>query len=145
MCNCIYIASRYFGNYKRANRQFKNNMAHYKFNPRNHICSLVWTVFLLITVTKETKLINGVTCAALFGIPTVIAGINLREKTEREKRSQIIQAITKQQMLTASQAANILDIPANEAQVLLSQLYRESRINVSNRSGDLTVVYIPQN
>lgn len=120
-------------------------MAHYKFNPRNHICSIVWTVFLLITVTKETKLINGITCAALFGIPTVIAGINLREKAEREKRSRIIQTITEQQMLTVSQTANILDVPAREAQMLLTNLHRESRISVSNRTEDMTVVYIPKN
>ena len=120
-------------------------MAHYKFNPRNHICSLVWTVFLLITVTKETKLINGVTCAALFGVPTIVAGMNWREKAEREKRSQIIQTITRQRMLTVSQTANILDIPVNEAQLLLTSLHRESRISVSNRSEDMTVVYIPMN
>ena len=120
-------------------------MAHYKFNPRNHLCSLVWTIFLLITVTKETKLINGITCAALFGVPTVITGINLREKAEREKRLQIIQTITEQQMLTVSQTANILDVPADEAQILLSQLYRESKISVSNRSEDMTVIYVPAN
>lgn len=120
-------------------------MAHYKFNPRNHLCSLVWTVFLLISVTKETKFINGVGCAALFGLPTIVAGINLREKVERDKRRQIIKMITERQMLTASQTANILDIPTSEAQQLLSQLYRESRINVSNRSKDMAVIYIPMN
>lgn len=120
-------------------------MIHYKFNPRNHLCSLVWTVFLLITVTKETKLINGITCAALFGLPTVAAGINMREKAEREKRLQIIQTIADQRMLTVSQAANILDVPADEAQILLTNLHRESRISVTNRSEDMTVVYIPAN
>lgn len=120
-------------------------MAHYRFAPRNHICSLVWTVFLLITVTKETKLINGITCAGLFGIPTIVAGINLREKAEREKRLQVIKMITEKQMLTVSQTANFLDIPASEAQELLRQLCRESRINVSNRSNDMAVVYIPMN
>ncbi len=90
-------------------------MTYYKFNPRNHICSLVWTVFLLITITKQTKPINGITCAALFGLPTIAAGINLREKAERNKRSQIIKMITEKQMLTASQTANILDILASEA------------------------------
>ena len=120
-------------------------MAHYRFKPRNHLCSLVWTVFLLVTVTKETRLINGITCAALFGIPTVVAGINLREKAERAKRRRIISTIAARQMLTASQTANILDISASEAQQLLSQLYRESRIDVSNRSQDMAVVYIPRN
>ena len=120
-------------------------MTYYKFNPRNHICSLVWTVFLLITVTKETKLINGITCGVLFGLPTVAAGINMQEKAEREKRLQIIQAITDKQMLTVSQTANILDIPATQAQVLLTQLHREARISVSNRSSDMTMVYIPKN
>ena len=120
-------------------------MAHYKFNPRNHICSIVWTIFLLITVTKETKLINGITCGVLFGLPTIAAGINLQEKAEREKRMQIIQTITEKQMLTVSQTANILDIPATQAQVLLTQLHRESRIGVSNRSSDMTVVYVPRN
>ena len=120
-------------------------MVNYKFNPRNHICSIVWTVFLLITVTKETKLINGITCAALFGLPTIVAGMNLREKAEREKRSQIIQTIAEEQMLTVNQAANILNIPTTEAQLLLTNLHRESRISVSNRSEDMTVVYIPAN
>ena len=117
-------------------------MAYYKFNPRNHICSLVWTLFLLITVTKETKLINGISCAVLFGVPTIVAGINLREKTERDRRRQLTKMIIEKQMLTVSQAANMLDIPASEAQLLLSQLYRESRIDIGNRSDDMAVVYI---
>ena len=125
------------------NHQPSTNMLHYKFNPRNHICSLVWTLFLLITVTKETKLINGVTSAALFGLPTIVAGINLREKAERLKRRRLIRMITEKQMLTVSQAANILDIPAPEAQAILSQLYREARIDVGNRSDDMAVVYLP--
>ncbi len=107
------------------------------------MCSLVWTLFLLITVTKETKLINGITCATLFGVPTIVAGINLREKTERDRRRQITKMIRENQMLTVSQTANMLDIPAGEAQMLLSQLYRESRIDIANRSDDLAVVYIP--
>ena len=117
-------------------------MSYYKFNPRNHICSLVWTIFLLITITKETKLINGITCAALFGVPTIMAGINLREKIERDRRRQITKMITENQMLTVSQAANMLNIPASQAQLLLSRLYRESRIDIGNRSDDLAVVYI---
>lgn len=117
-------------------------MTYYKFNPQNHLCSLVWTLFLLITVTKETKLINGVSCAALLGFPTIVTGINLREKTERNQRRQIITMISEKQMLTVSQAANILDVPVIEAQVLLSQLYRESRIDIGNRSDDLAVVYL---
>jgi len=75
-------------------------MLQYKFKRRNHLCSLVWTLFLLITVTKENKLINGVTCAALFGLPTIVAGINLREKAECDRRRQIIRMITEKQMLT---------------------------------------------
>ncbi|MBE9047553.1 hypothetical protein IQ255_24645 [Pleurocapsales cyanobacterium LEGE 10410] len=120
-------------------------MAYYKFNPKNHICSLVWTLLLLITVTKETKLINGITCAALFGLPTIMAGINQREQAERNKQRQIIKMITEKQMLTATQTANLLDIPVNEAQVLLSQLYRESKINITNRSDDMAIVYTPIN
>ncbi|MEO1800203.1 MAG: hypothetical protein AAFR62_07205 [Cyanobacteria bacterium J06629_2] len=115
----------------------------YQFNPRNHLCSLVWTLFLLITVTKEIKLINGITCAALFGLPTIVAGINLREKAERDRRRRIIRMITEKQMLTVGQAANILDIPASEAQMMLSQLYQESRIDIGNRSDDMAVVYLP--
>ena len=120
-------------------------MSLYKFKPRNHICSLVWTALLLISVTKDTKLINGVTCATLFGAPTILAGINLREKAEQNKRSQIIKMIIEKQMLTVSQAANVLDVPVNEAELILSQLCQESRINVSNRSEDMAVVYIPMN
>ena len=118
-------------------------MLYYKFKPRNHLCSLVWTLFLLITVTKETKLINGFTCSALFGVPTIVAGINRREKAERLKRRRLIRIITEKQMLTVSQAANVLDIPAVEAQVLLSQLYREARIDLGNRSDGMAVVYLP--
>ena len=118
-------------------------MLHYKFNPRNHLCSLIWTLFLLITVTKETKLINGITCAALFGLTTIVAGINLREKAERDNRRRIIKMIIEKQMLTVGQAANILDISAQEAQILLSQLYRESRIELGNRSDDMAIVYLP--
>lgn len=116
-------------------------MAYYKFNPKNHLCSLVWTLFLLITITKETKIVNGITCAALFGVPTIVAGINLREKSERHKRRQIIEVITEQQMLTVTQTANILDISASEARVLLSQLHREARVEIGNRSEDMAVVY----
>jgi hypothetical protein len=118
-------------------------MLYYKFNPRNHLCSLVWTFFLLITITKATKLINGVTCATLFGFPTIVAGINLREKAERHNRRRIIKIITEKQMLTVGQAANILDVPAQEAEMLLRQLYRESRIDLGNRSDDMAVVYLP--
>ena len=116
-------------------------MSHYKFNPKNHLCSLVWTIFLLITVTKETKLSNGITVAALFGVPTVVAGINLQEKAERQKRLQIVRIITQRQMLTVTQTANILDISVNEAQALLNGLYRESRIDLDNRSEDMAIVY----
>jgi hypothetical protein len=118
-------------------------MLHYKFAPRNHLCSLVWTLFLLISVTKETKLINGVTCTVLFGLPTILAGINLREKAERDNRRQIIKIITEKQMLTVGQAANILDLPVRETEMLLRQLYQESRIDLGNRSDDMAVVYLP--
>jgi hypothetical protein len=49
--------------------------------------------------------------------------------------------ITEKQMLTV--AANILELPAKEAEVLLRQLYRESRIDLGNRSDDMAVVYLP--
>ena len=116
-------------------------MSYYKFNPKNHLCSLVWTIFLLVTVTKETKLSNGITVAVLFGIPTVVAGVNLQSKIEHQKRLQIIKIITERQMLTVTQTANILDVPVSEAQVLLDRLYRESRINLDNRSEDMAIVY----
>lgn len=51
--------------------------------------------------------------------------------------------ITERQMLTVGQAANILDVPVQEAQISLSQLYRESRIDLGNRSDDMAVVYLP--
>lgn len=120
-------------------------MSLYKFNPRNHLCSLTWTIFLLITVTKETKLINGITCAALFGVPTVVAGVNIKEQSERGKRLQIIKIITERQILTVSQTANLLDISASEAKALLNELYRESRIGIDNRSEDMAIVYTPIN
>jgi hypothetical protein len=51
--------------------------------------------------------------------------------------------VSKRQMLTVGQAANILDVPAKEAQILLSQLYRELRIDLGNRSEDMAIVYLP--
>ena len=116
-------------------------MAYYQFNPKNHLLSLVWTLFLLITVAKETKLINGIICAALFGVPTIVVGIDKRQKAECHKRRQIIKMIAEKQMLTANQTANMLDIPVAEAQALLSQLYHEARIDINNRSDDMAVVY----
>lgn len=102
----------------------------------------MWTAFLVIAVTKETKLINGIT-AALFKVHTIVMGINLREKAERLNRRRIIKIITEKQMLTTSQATNILDISTEEAQAILSQLYREARIEIGNRSDDMAVVYLP--
>ncbi|MEO1341375.1 MAG: hypothetical protein AAFV28_09590, partial [Cyanobacteria bacterium J06635_13] len=60
-----------------------------------------------------------------------------------DRRRRIIRMITEKQMLTVGQAANILDIPASEAQMMLSQLYREARIDIGNRSDDMAVVYLP--
>jgi hypothetical protein len=51
--------------------------------------------------------------------------------------------ITEKQMLTVGQAANILDVPGKEAEVLLRQLYQESKIDLGNRSDDMAVVYLP--
>jgi hypothetical protein len=51
--------------------------------------------------------------------------------------------ITEKQMLTVGQAANILDLPVQETEVLLRQLYQESRIDLGNRSDDMAVVYLP--
>jgi hypothetical protein len=50
--------------------------------------------------------------------------------------------ITEKQMLTVGQAANILDLPAKEAKVLLRRLYQESRIDLGNCSDDMAVVYL---
>jgi hypothetical protein len=51
--------------------------------------------------------------------------------------------ITEKQMLTVDQAANILDVPGKEAEVLLRQLYQKSRIDLDNRSDYMAVVYLP--
>ena len=73
----------------------------------------------------------------------MVAGINIKEQSERRKRLRIIKIITERQMLTVNQTANLLDIPASEAKVLLNELYRESRINIDNRSEDMAIVYTP--
>ena len=73
----------------------------------------------------------------------MVAGVNIREQSERRKRLRIIKIITERQMLTVSQTANLLDISASEAKALLNGLYRESRISINNRSEDMAVVYTP--
>ncbi|MBW4536791.1 MAG: hypothetical protein KME09_22935 [Pleurocapsa minor HA4230-MV1] len=67
----------------------------------------------------------------------------LREKAECHRRRRIIKMITEKQMLTVDQAANILDVPGKEAEVLLRQLYQKSRIDLDNRSDYMAVVYLP--
>ena len=120
-------------------------MTYYKFNPKNHICSLVWTGFCLYSGIDNGNLLSAIAMPTFLGVPTVVVGINMREKSEREKRKRVVNLIRDKQMVTVGQVANVLNISGNEARELLSELYKEERIDMRNRDSDMTVVYIPIN
>ena len=120
-------------------------MAYYKFNPKNHICSLVWTTFCLYSGIDDGNLLSAIAMPTILGVPTVVVGINMREKSERDKRRRIVNLIRDKQMITVGEVANLLNIPGTEARELLSELYKEERINMINRDSDMAVVYTPIN
>ena len=120
-------------------------MAYYKFNPKNHICSLVWTGFCLYSGVNDGNLLSAIAMPTFLGVPTVMVGINMREKSERDKRRRIVNLIQDKQMVTVGQVANLLNISGNEARELLSELYKEERIDMRNRDSDMAVVYTPIN
>ena len=120
-------------------------MGYYKFNPRNHICSLVWTGFCLFSGFNSGSLLNAIAIPTFLGAPTILVGVNNRERLEARKRKTIINFIQEKQMVTCGEVANFLNIPGEEAKQILSQLYREERIMMSNRPGDMTVIYTPIN
>lgn len=120
-------------------------MGYYKFNPRNHICSLTWTGFCLLNGFGSGNLLNAIAIPTFLGAPTILVGVNRREKLEAQKRRIIVNFIQEKQVVTSGEVANFLNIPGEEAKQILSQLYREERIMMSNRAGDMTVVYTPLN
>ena len=120
-------------------------MGYYKFNPRNHICSLAWTGFCLLNGFTSGSLLNAIAIPTFFGAPTILVGVNKREKLEAQKRRMIINFIQEKHTVTSGEVANFLNMPGEEAKQILSQLYREERIKISNRPGDMSVVYTPLN
>ena len=120
-------------------------MGYYKFNPRNHICSLAWTGFCLFSGFNSGSLLDAIALPTFLGAPTVLVGVNRRERLEAQKRKIIINFIREKQAVTCGEVANFLNIPGEEAKQILSQLYRGERIAIGNRAGDMTVVYTPIN
>lgn len=120
-------------------------MAYYKFNPKNHICSLVWTGFCLYSGISNGSLLSTIATPTFFGVPAIFVGINMREKSEANMRKKVVNLIKDQQMVTVSQIANLLNISGSEARQLLNQLYKEERIDMRNHGSDMAVVYTPIN
>ena len=118
-------------------------MGYYKFNPRNHICSLAWTGFCLLNGLSSGSLKSAIAIPTFLGAPTILVGVNRREKLEARKRKIIVNFIQEKQVVTSGEVANFLNIPGEEAKQILSQLYREQRIMISNRAGDMSVIYTP--
>lgn len=116
-------------------------MGYYKFNPRNHVCSLAWTGFCLWNGFSSGSLLNTIAIPTFLGAPTILVGVNRREQLERQKRKIIVNLIQEKQAVTAGEVANLLNTTGEETRQILSQLYREERIGMSNRAGDMTVVY----
>ena len=121
-------------------------MGYYKFNPKNHICSLTWTGILFATqLDSGTSFMQSTLMSAVMGMPTVFVGINLREKQEKEKRNKIVNYINNEKEATVNQVINLLDISGSDANEILTSLVQEDRIEVTNRESDMKVVYTPAN
>ena len=118
-------------------------MTYYKFNPKNHICSLAWTGFCLYNGINNGNLFSAISTPAFLGVPTIFVGINMREKSERDKRKRVVNLIKDKQMVTVSQIANVLDISGSSARELLNNLYKEERIDMRNHGNDMAIVYTP--
>ncbi len=119
-------------------------MAYYKFHPKNHICSLTWTVFCLyVGISEGDSILDAIGIPIFMGVPTVFVGIGIREKSRQTKLQKVVELINEQQTTTVGQAANVLNISGDEARELLSILYKEERIDMSNRDGDMTVIFTP--
>ena len=120
-------------------------MGYYKFNPKNHICSLAWTGLCLVSgsANPDTNFIESTLMSAVIGLPTVFVGINIREKQERKKRNKVVTYINTQKEVTVNQVISLLDITGFEANEMLTSLVQEDRIEVTNRESDMKVVYTP--
>lgn len=118
-------------------------MGYYKFNPRNHICSLVWTGIVLISqLDTDNSLIEKVLTTGFMGVSTVFVGINIREREEKKIRKKIVDYINKNKQVTVGQIANSINLSGQEARDILNSLVKEERIEITNRSSDMAVVYV---
>lgn len=119
-------------------------MGYYQFNPKNHICSLAWTGIVLASqIDTGNSPIEIVLATSVLGMPTVFVGINIREKAEQEIRTTIVNHVNKNKEVTTSQIANLLNLSGQQARDLLNSLVKEERIEMTNRSEDMAVVYTP--
>ncbi|WP_036484638.1 hypothetical protein [Myxosarcina sp. GI1] len=117
---------------------------YYKFNPKNHICSLTWTGLLFASqVSSGGSAFEAVLAPVVMGLPTVFVGINIREKAEKNKRDRIVRSINQNKEVTASEVANLLNLSGSEARNILDSLVMEERIEITNRLTDMKVIYIP--
>lgn len=119
-------------------------MGYYKFDPKNHICSLVWTGIVLVSqLDADNGFINKVLTTGFMGVSTVFVGINMREKEEKKIREKIVNYINQNRQATVGQLANTMNRSGQEIRNILDSLVKEERIDVTNRSSDMAVVYIP--
>lgn len=121
-------------------------MSYYKFDPKNHICSLAWTGLILLGQLDTSKSIfEKFLATSIMGGSTVFVGINLREKSEIDKRKKIINTANLQREVTVNQTSDLLDISGQQARDLLNSLVTEERLEITNRPQDMAVVYVPTN
>ena len=119
-------------------------MGYYKFNPKNHICSLAWTGIVLAgQLNDNNSFIDKVLATTCIGASTVFVGINIREKAEKKIRTKIVNYINENKQATLGQIANFIDRSGQEARDILNSLVKEERIDITNRLSDMAVVYVP--
>ena len=119
-------------------------MGYYKFNPKNHICSLAWTGIVLAgQLNSDNSFIDKILAVSCVGASTVFVGINIREKEEKKIRNRVVNYINENKQVTVGQIANYFNLSGQEVRDILNSLVKEERIDVTNRSSDMAVVYIP--